>query len=171
MVNICVDFTSKMNLKFGTIQNPAKSRTNCIVFAKKKRYRQNLDPISWGGLPLPWVDKMNHLGCLLDAENTLKPNIMNKRAKFVGKVNSIMQELHSANENVLIKLLNTYTTSSYGCPLWDPLSAESDKIYRNWNVTIRNVLKVDQKTHRYMLLIEPLSQYLYPKIMLLSRLV
>ena len=169
MVNMCVDFTSRMNLKFGTNLDPSKFKTKCIAFAKKKRDRQNLDPIKLDGLPLPWVDKVNHLGCLLDAENSMKTDILNKRAKFVGKVNSIMQEFHFANENVMIKLLNTYTTSFYGSPLWDPFSAECEKIYRNWNVTIRNVLKLDRKTHRY--LIEPLTECLHPKIMLLSRLV
>ena len=63
----------------------------------------------------------------------------------------------------------TYTTSFYGSPLWDLMSADCDRIFRSWNVAIRNLLGVDRRTHRYM--IEPLSQSLHPKVMLLSRLV
>ena len=48
-------------------------------------------------------------------------------------------------------------------------SAYCDRIYRSWNVAIRNIYGVDRTTHRY--LIEPLSKSLHPKVMLLSRLV
>ena len=35
MVNICQDYVSSGNLKFGTNKDPAKSKTKCIVFTKK----------------------------------------------------------------------------------------------------------------------------------------
>ena len=51
--------------------------------------------------------------------------------------------------------------------LWNLNSMECDRLYEAWNVTMRNVLNVDRKTHRY--LIEHLSGTLHPKVMLLSR--
>ena len=99
----------------------------------------------------------------------MKTDISLKRGKFIGKVHSLMQEFHYASKDVMMKLVDTYTTSFYGSPLWDPLSADCDRIYRSWNVAIRNIYGVDRTTHRY--LIEPLSKSLHPKIMLLSRLV
>ena len=110
-----------------------------------------------------------HLGCILENDNSMKTDISLKRGKFIGKIHSITQEFHFAREEVLIKLLNTYTTSFYGSPLWDPLSNSCEKIYSSWNVTMRNVLNVDRTTHRY--LIEPLSNTLHPKIMLISRMI
>ena len=112
---------------------------------------------------------MLHLGCTLENDNSMKTDIAMKRGRFIGKIHSIMQEFHFAKEEVLIKLLNTYTTSFYGSPLWDPLSNSCEKIYRSWNVTMRNTLNVDRTTHRY--LIEPLSDSLHPKIMLISRMI
>ena len=48
----------------------------------------------------------------------------------------------------------------------DPLSKKCDKIYRSWNVAVRNIFGLDKTAHRYC--IEPLKRYLHPKIMLIS---
>ena len=69
---------------------------------------------------------------------------------------------------VLMKILNIYTTSFYGSGLWDLYSKEVDRIYKAWNVTIRKALSLPNTTHRY--LIEPLSGCIHPKVMLSSRL-
>ena len=44
-----------------------------------------------------------------------------------------------------------------------------EKLYNSWNVTVRHILNLDRKTHRC--LIEPLSNRLHLKTILLSRLV
>ena len=125
--------------------------------------------VTLNGDLLPWVRKVVHLGCTLESDNSMKMDIANKRGKFIGKVNSLMQELHFATPEVLMKLINTYTTSFYGSPLWDILSADCERLYKSWNVTVRNVCNLERRTHRY--LIEPLSGCLHPKVMLASRLV
>ena len=79
-----------------------------------------------------------------------------------------MQELPFASSETMVKLINVYTTSFYGSPLWDLQSADVERIYKSWNVTIRNILNLDRRTHRY--LIEPMSRCLHPKVMLMSRL-
>ena len=129
----------------------------------------NICNITLDGLPLPWVDKIYHLGITLESDNSMKTDISLKRGKFIGKVNSILQEFHFAKDEVLVKLLNIYATSFYGSALWNPLSTDCDRIYRGWNVAIRNALKLHRRTHRY--LVEPLSDCLHPKVMLISRLI
>ena len=57
--------------------------------------------------------------------------------------------------------------SGLGSNLWDLFSDDVDKLYRSWNVTIRNVFKLPYTTHRY--LIETVSRSLHPKTMLTSR--
>ena len=169
LIDICQEFVSRKNLKFGTNPNPDKSKTKCIVFSKKAKDHLNLAHVTLNGDPLPWVRKVVHLGCTLESDNSMKMDIANKRGKFIGKVNSLMQELHFATPEVLMKLINTYTTSFYGSPLWDILSADCERLYKSWNVTVRNVCNLERRTHRY--LIEPLSGCLHPKVMLASRLV
>ena len=86
VVDIYVNFTKKKNLKFGTNLNPAKSKTKCIAFSKKSSKRKNLLPVKLEGLPLPWVQKVSHLGCVLDSENSMKPDIALKGANLLARL-------------------------------------------------------------------------------------
>ena len=97
----------------------------------------------------------------------MKTDVAQKRGKFIGKVNSLLQEFHFASPDILVKLLNVYTTSFYGSPLWDILGRDCDRLYKSWNVTIRQTLNLERTTHKY--LIEPMSGCLHPKVMLASR--
>ena len=169
MVNTCAKFARKKNLKFSTNPDPVKSKTKCIVFSKNSRDRLNIAPVLLNGDPLPWVPQVKHLGNVLQSDNSMKVDCSLKRGRFIGKVNSLLQEFHFVNPSVAVKLLNIYTTSFYGSGLWDLMSSETDRLYKSWNVTIRHALGVPNTTHRY--LIEPLSGCLHPKVMLSSRLV
>ena len=167
LVDICQEFSSEKNLKFGTDADPSKSKTKCIIFSKKKGDTMGVLPIKLNGDPLPWVGQIKHLGNILQSNNSMTVDILQKRGKFIGKVNSLLQEFHYANSSVLTKLINLYATSFYGSATWDINSRECDKLYKSWNVTIRHVYKLDRRTHRYF--IEPISQCLHPRVMLASR--
>ena len=137
------------------------------MFNKKSRDYFNLAPIILNGQELPWVKKVTHLGNVLEADNSMKADIAIKRGKFIGKVNSLLQEFHYVSSQLLIKLVNVYASSFYGSCLLDLLSKDVERIYTTWNVTVRNVFRLDRSTHR--VLIEPLSDCLHLKVMLLSR--
>ena len=156
-------------MKFGTNPEPSKSKTKCIIFLSKPKDHIGVANITLDGVPLPWVRSVSHLGCTLDSENTMKQDIALKHGRYVGKVNSLLQEIHFADKDIILKLLNTSTTSFYGSPLWDLYSASCDKLYKSWNVTMRNVLDVDRRTHRYFL--HGLTEQVHPKVMLASQLV
>ena len=96
-------------------------------------------------------------------------DIAQKRGKFIGKVNSLMQEFHYVDPDILTKLINVYATSFYGSSTWDIFSKDCERLYKSWNVTIRQVFGLDRCTHRY--LIEYVSGCLHPQVMLASRLV
>ena len=67
----------------------------------------------------------------------------------------------------MIKLINLYATSFYGSGTWDLFSKECERLFKSWNVTIRNVFNLDRCTHRY--LVEQISGCPHPKVMLASR--
>ena len=119
------------------------------------------------GDPLPWVKQVKHLGNLLQSDNSMSVDIAQKRGKYVRKVNSLLQEFHIAEPNVLTKLINVYATSFYGSGTWNIFSSDFEKLYKSWNVTIRQIFGLDWCTHRY--LIEHISGCLHPKVMLASR--
>ena len=97
----------------------------------------------------------------------MSKDVLQKRGKFIGKINSLLQEFHFADPVILTKLVNIYATSFYGSGAWNIYSAECEKLYSSWNVAIRMIFNLDRCTHRY--LIEPLSQCLHPKVMIASR--
>ena len=169
LVKVCERFALKKNLKFSTDPDDSKSKTKCFVFSKKMKDRQNISPVMLNGLPLPWVGQLKHLGNVLESDNSMKVDCAIKRGRFVGKVNSLLQEFHYVESSVFIKILNIYTTSFYGSGLWDLQSTECDRLLKSWNVSIRLALGVPNTTHRY--LIESLSGCLHAKTMLSSRLV
>ena len=128
-----------------------------------------LQPVMLNRDPLPWVSRVKHLGNLLQSDNSMSLDISQKRGKFIGKVNSLMQEFHYADPEIQTKLINVYATSFYGAGTWDIFSKGCEKLYKSWNVTIRQVFGLDWATHRY--LIEHVSGCLHPQVMLSSRLV
>ena len=99
----------------------------------------------------------------------MRTDLIHKRGQFIGKVNSLLQEFHYTSPETMFKLVDTYAISCYGSPLWDLTSNEAEKLYKSWNVLVRNILDLDRKTHRF--LIEPLSGHLHLKTMLMSRFV
>ena len=169
MVNMCEKFTKKKNLKFSTNSNPEKSKTKCILFSKKQKDHKNVTPIMLNGDPLPWVQQVKHLGNILQCINSMSIDCTLKRGKFIGKVNSLVQEFHFADSKVKMKLIDIYASSFYGSSLWDLFSPTCEKLYRSWNVAVRVCFGVPTTTHRY--LVEPLSGVQHVKNMLCSRLV
>ena len=169
MVDMCEKFTRKKNLKFSTNPNPDKSKTKCIVFSKKTKDLKDVAPIMLNNDPLPWVQQVKHLGNILQCDNSMNIDCTIKRGKFIGKVNSLLQEFHFADSKVKMKLINIYASSFYGSSLWDVFSSTCDKLYKSWNVAVRICFGVPVTTHRY--LIEPLSGVPHAKSMLCSRLV
>ena len=167
MVNICQEFASSRNLKFSTNIDPDKSKTKCLIFSKHVRDRENVLPILLDGVPLPWVSQVKHLGNMLQLDNRTRVDLSQKRGQFIGKFMSLFQEFDYVDPDVFVKILNIYTTSFYGSCLWDIFSNDCEKLYKSWNVTIREAFNVDRCTHRY--LVESISNTMHPKTMLASR--
>ena len=101
MVTMCEKFAKKKHLKFSTNVDPAKSKTKCLIFSPNRKDRNGVSEILLNGDPLPWVGEVKHLGNILESDNSMKHDVAVKRGKFIGKVNSLLQELHFADPVVL----------------------------------------------------------------------
>ena len=163
----CQDLATRKNLKFSTNENPEKSKAKCLVFSQKANDRLNNLPVHLDGNPLPWVSQVKHLGNLLQLDNSMKVDMSQKRGKFIGKMSSLFQEFHYVDTDIFVKIMNIFNTSFYGSNLWDILSNDCDRLYKSWNVAIRQAFDVNRCTHRY--LIESISKSMHPKVMLSSR--
>ena len=169
MVDICQNFVSSRNLSFGTNIDPQKSKTKCLVFSRKNTELKNLKSNNLDGNNLPWVESVKHLGHILQNDNSMRMDMAQKRGIFIGKTNSLLQEFSNVSPNILLKLFNATAMTFYGSNLWDLFSKNSERVYKSYNVAIRNILHLDRCTHRF--LIEPLSNSIHLKTALASKFV
>ena len=79
MVNLCHAFAAKKPFMFSSNANP-----------RDRAYILSMQLNS----PLAWVSQGNYLGNLPQVENSMKVDVEQKRGKFMGKVISLLQELH-----------------------------------------------------------------------------
>ena len=168
MINICEKFAKKKNLKFSTDPNPSKSKTKGVIFSKKAVNTRNIPPVLLNGDPLPWVSQVKHLGHVLQCNNSMQTDCLQKRGKLIGKLNSFSQEFHFVQPEVFVKILCIYATSFYGSNLWNLYSKDCERIFSAWNVSIRQCFGLARETHRYF--IEDISEVLHPKTVMCGRL-
>ena len=64
MVNVCQQYGADHNLTFSTDPDPKKSKTKCVLFTSENRKSYPVN-ISLDGKQLPWVDRIEHLGHIL----------------------------------------------------------------------------------------------------------
>ena len=94
-------------------------------------------------------------------------DVRNKRGSFIGRIHSILQEMHFASPLVKMKMINIYASSFYGSPLWNIFDGSCDKLYTAWNNAIRDAFAVHRQTHRY--LVEEISESEHPQLRLSLR--
>ena len=142
MVDICIKYINKRNLKFGTDPNPQKSKTKCLIFSMKKVMSPKA--IKLNENYLPWFSQVKHLGCTIEAQNCLNMDMVMKKYAFNNKVYSLLQEFHYATPSVLLKCVNTYFTSFVGSQLWRLSSPQCEGLFNSWNVMVRQIFRVDR---------------------------
>ena len=170
MVDICNTFAVSRNLKFSTNIDPVRSKTKCILFSKRAvNMVADIAPILLGGVPLPWVTKVSHLGHTLQCDNSMTMDCDIKRGQFIGRVHSLLQEFYFSPPDLIMKLINIYATSFYGSNCYNLFSSTCNRMYRAWNVAVRMTFKLDRTCHRY--LIESISNCLHPQVLMSSRFV
>ena len=119
--------------------------------------------------PYPWMKDVKHLGNILQCDNTFSRDCDIKRGQFIGKVHSLLQELHFASPAFIMKMYFIYCSTFYASSLWNLFGVSCERIYAAWNTACRIAFNVPRTTHRY--LIETISGCVHPKVFLSSRFV
>ena len=72
----------------------------------------------------------------------MSKDVMQKRGKFIGKVNSLLQEFHFTEPSILTKLVNIHNTTFYGSGIWN---ASEMPVEEHWRVPLlQELLKIRQ---------------------------
>ena len=116
----------------------------CMVFTKKNVPLDRYKPIKLEGKKLSWVTNVKHLGHVIQKDNSMKQDTVKKRGIFIGKTNSLLQEFDDVPQQVFLKIFNSCAATLYGSNLWDLIGNDCQRLYRSYNVAIRNILKVDR---------------------------
>ena len=153
MLRTCEEYAGTHNLKFSTDPNPTKCKTKLMAFLRKQRTLPNL---TLCGNPLPWVDKIKHLGNMVS--NVIDGGQLDmkvKNARYIEKNNSLCQELHFAHPQAKVKVNNIYNSHFTGSQLWKFGSRGMEKLEATYNRSIKVMFNLPWATHRYMM--EPLT--------------
>ena len=154
LVTICEQHAKDTDLVFSTDKvNPEKSKTMCIAFQCKDK--ENLSSIFLNGDPLPWKDKVNHLGTTLSSSCSTSSDVLEKRACFINNVYSLNQEFSSSSPETRLRLCHLYNTAFYGSNCWEFSSSEVERFAKTWNVNIRIMFDLPRETHSWI--VEELS--------------
>jgi hypothetical protein len=153
MLDICENFSASHSMLFSTDPVPAKSKTKCLFFSRKRSSDQ-IKNVTLNGDNLPWVATAKHLGNHLSSKLNFssyspetKTDILCKRAILFDKVHQILQQFGFYKPKLLINLISIYSTALYGSTLWQLASEEHLKLNRSWNTAVKIVWDLPHPTH------------------------
>ena len=154
MLNTCQEYAAAHNLKFSTDKDLKKCKTKCMAFLHKPR---DLPSLVLCGSPLPWVDKLLHLGNMVSNKiDCGQLDMKQKEAKYIDKNCTINQEFCFAHPMCRFVLNKIYNCHFSGCQIWNLFSKGAEKFYSTFNRSVKVMADLPYGTHRY--LIEPVSE-------------
>ena len=148
MLFTCQEFAATHNLKFSTDPNPSKCKTKCMAFLNQERA---LPSVVLCGNPLPWVDKLMHLGNMVSNKvDGGQLDMKQKEARYIEKNCTINQEFSFAHPLCRIKLNRIYNCHFSGCQTWHLFSRAAEKFYSTYNRSVKVMAGLPFDTHRYL---------------------
>ena len=148
-MTICKNYAKKYNLTFSTNQNPQKSKTKCLLFSHNKR-EEEPSPVYLNDTPLFWVKQAEHLGHMLSDSGSQDKDCAMKRAAYIGETTELLGIFKHANPLQKLSAIQTYACSFYGSNLWDLYGPAANKVYKAWQVSIRDAWGLPRQTRTYL---------------------
>ena len=163
LIDICEKYFSNLGITISTNIIPEKSKTKILYFGDIS----NPQPLTLYDKLLPYVVESKHLGHLINTDESMDHDLLLKRREFIGKFNSLRQELGQQDPYVYLRLIKTYLLHLYGSPLWHLSGAGVEKLWCTWHVLLRSLFSLPLATHRYIL--EGISSTEHLKVTVLKR--
>ena len=149
MLITCQEYAASHNLKFSTDLDPKKCKTKCMAFLQRQR---DLPSMMLCGNPLPWVDKLLHLGKMVSNQiDGGQLDMKQKAARYIDKNCNINQEFSFAHPMCRIMLNKIYNCHFSGCQTWDLFSKGAASFYSTYNRSVKVMADLPFATHRYLI--------------------
>ena len=108
MIKICEKFGKEFDLTFNA------SKTVCIYFPGKRRYRENPPTLYMNDKALPWVKSVKHLGNIVTWDLREVEEISKKRCDFIGRTNSLLANFKSIQKEIISRVFLSQCCHMYG---------------------------------------------------------
>ena len=166
MLATCEEYAVSHNLKFSTDPIPRKSKTRCLAFQRKARTPDRRMKLCDNFLP--WENSGKHIGNKIITDNDItRQDVKEKRAKYIGKNNEIIQEFYFAHPKTKVRINSIWNSHFSGSVLWNLFSPESEQLYGTYNQSVKIMFGLPRSAHRFF--IEPLTGTAHLKKVLIRR--
>ena len=119
MLAICEEFAKDNNIQFSTNKDPSKSKTKVMFMGPHHNQRtQKPLPLLLDGKPLPWVERVDHLGHVFTSNGQMEQDIEEKLAQFIDGSSKIRECFKFAHPGGQVSAIEKYCSSMYGSSLW-----------------------------------------------------
>ena len=144
-------FAEESNIMFSMDPSPSKSKTKCIYVVGNKKNMSKPAPLILCGRELPYVQQADHLGNMLTEQGNMDHDAEIKRARFIQSSVEIREVLKFAAPQEIVKSLKIYSSSFYGCNLWDLSGDKAKQVFTAWNTTVKLVWGCPPQTRTYFM--------------------
>ena len=135
MLEICQSQGEKLDVRF----NPNKS----CLFTFGKDYKEQMANIHFGAgdTGITWVDNMKYLGINFVSSKRVKIDICPFLRKFYGSVNAVMAHSKFVNEDVKLRLFESFALPllTYGLNVLFLSGTQLSKLNSGWNNVYRKI--------------------------------
>ena len=151
MLKICEEFAADSNILFSMDPDPKKSKSKAIfVVGLRGTALPKPAPVKLCGIPLPWVDRAEHLGHALHQDGTMRQDCREKRAQFIDTSSKIRETFGFAHPSEQILAVEKYCTAVYGSNLWDLRGKEAGMLVSAWRTGHKLAWEVPRNCHTYL---------------------
>ena len=133
------------------MQSNILSKTKCIYVVGNKKNMSKPAPLILCGRELPYVQQADHLGNMLTEQGNMDHDAEIKRARFIQSSAEIREVFKVAAPQEIVKSLKIYSSSFYGCNLWDLSGDKAKQVFTAWNTTVKLVWGCPPQTKTYFM--------------------
>ena len=133
MIKICEKFGKEFDLTFNA------SKTVCIYFPGKRRYRENPPTLYMSDKALSWVKSVKHLANIVTWDLREVEEISKKRCDFIGRTNSLLANFKSIQKEILSRVFLSQCCHMYGSQAWALDACHIKNFCSTWRKAIRKL--------------------------------
>ena len=150
MLSICESYANLFNIKFNT------NKSKCMLVPGYKQAASSADMLSeckfyLDGRLMENVQEFSHLGHIITTKLGDTEDILNRRCRLIGQINSVLCYFKDLNSAVKVRLLNAYCLSLYGCELWDLGNSHIQAICVAYRKGLRRCFDLPYESHSFLL--------------------